>query len=190
MPIADTRPPVRRRPVFVSPTPFDENRVRAAAVYCSDGRFGEQMDEFLHAGLSLPRYDRVAVPGGAACLAGHVMASFEKAAIERQLEFLVREHQLRRIVLIAHDGCAFYKSLWLTTRTVEEQQAADLTAAADVIRLWNGHIEVEGYFARKVQGRVAFERWLGTPATAPAPATPRPQVTQVRRAPAQIETAT
>jgi hypothetical protein len=173
--IAEVRGPVKRRPVFVSSLPFDENRVRAAAVYCSDGRFGEQMDEFLHAGLGLPRYDRVAVPGGAACLAGHVMASFEKAAIERQLEFLVREHQLKRIVLIAHDGCAFYKSLWLTTRTVEEQQAVDLGAAADVIRLWNGHIEVEGYFARKVQGRVAFERWLqGARAGPPMSATRSP----------------
>jgi len=64
--VADSLAPVARKPVFISPTPFDENRVRAAAVYCSDGRFGEQMDEFLHAGLSLPRYDRVAVPGGAA----------------------------------------------------------------------------------------------------------------------------
>ena len=56
-------------PVFVSQTPFDHQRIGAAAVYCSDGRYGEQMDEFLHQGLGLPRYDRVAVPGGAACLA-------------------------------------------------------------------------------------------------------------------------
>jgi hypothetical protein len=154
------------RPVFVSPTAFDQRRVHAAAVYCSDGRFGEQMDEFLHAGLNLPRYDRVAVPGGAACMAGHVLASFEKAAMERQLEFLVREHQLRRVVLIAHDGCAFYKNLWLTTRTVEQQQLADIQMAADLIRLWNSALEVEAYFARVVTDRIAFERWpAGTHAT-------------------------
>ena len=35
----------------------------AAAVYCSDGRFGEHVDDFLHNALKLPRYDRLAVPG-------------------------------------------------------------------------------------------------------------------------------
>ena len=34
--------------------------------YCSDGRWGEAFDEFCHAGLGLPRYDRFAVPGGPA----------------------------------------------------------------------------------------------------------------------------
>jgi hypothetical protein len=145
--------------VYVSGTPFDENRVRAAAVYCSDGRFGEQMDEFLHQGLWLPRYDRMAVPGGAACLAGHANAYREKTALERQLSFLIEEHGLRRVVLIAHDGCAFYKTIWLGGRSVEQQQAADLQRAAGQIRLWNAGVEIEAYFARKVDGQVAFERW-------------------------------
>ena len=100
------------QPAYVSKVPFDEERVGAAAVYCSDGRFGEQMDEFLHKALGLPRYDRVAMPGGAACLAENTTATFEQAALERQLEFLIREHQLRRIVLIAHEGCGFYKNQW------------------------------------------------------------------------------
>src|SRR5437773_11960826 len=93
--------------VYTSHVPFDENRVGAAAVYCSDGRYGEQMDDFLHAGLGLPRYDRVACPGGAACLAGHLMVYHEKNAMEAQLSFLIKSHQLRRVVLIAHEGCGF-----------------------------------------------------------------------------------
>src|SRR3954453_22382132 len=87
--------------VYASGIPFDDRRIRAAAVYCSDGRFGDAMDEFLHAGLGLPRYDRLAVPGGAACLAGHNHAYHEKAALERQLNFLIDAHGLTRIVLIA-----------------------------------------------------------------------------------------
>src|SRR3982751_6432402 len=104
--------------VYAARTPFDANRVGAAAVYCSDGRFGEQMDEFLHEGLVLPRYDRVAIPGGAACLAGRTSAQTEKTALERQLGFLIEEHGLRRVVLIAHDGCAFYKTVWLGGKSV------------------------------------------------------------------------
>lgn len=48
---------------FESSVGFDSNRIRAAAVYCSDGRFGEQFDDLLHNKLPLPRYDRLAVPG-------------------------------------------------------------------------------------------------------------------------------
>jgi hypothetical protein len=149
----------RQQTVFVSETPFDSRRIGAAAVYCSDGRFGEQMDEFLHRGLGLPRYDRVAVPGGAASLAGHVAAYYQKAAIERQLSFLIREHGLRRVVLIAHQGCAFYKEVWTGCRTVEEHQAGDLVKAAHQIRSWNTGVDIECYFARNEGGRVTFEPW-------------------------------
>src|SRR5215218_73314 len=138
-------PDVRVRAIYASRTAFDERRVGAAAVYCSDGRFGDPMDEFLHAGLGLPRYDRVAVPGGAACLAGHGGAYHEGQALQRQLDFLIREHGLRRVVLIAHDGCAFYKDVWTGGRTVERQQAADLAKAADHIRLWHPGVEVAAY---------------------------------------------
>ena len=57
--------------VFKSSEPFDGGRIRAAAVYCSDGRFGDQFDDLMKISLQLPRYDRLAVPGGAACLARH-----------------------------------------------------------------------------------------------------------------------
>jgi hypothetical protein len=148
------------RIVYSSRVPFDERRVGAAAIYCSDGRFGEQMDEFLHDGLGLPRYDRLAIPGGAGCLAAHVSSYHARTALERQLEFLIREHGLTRIVLIAHDGCAFYRDLWLGLRTPEEQQAADLHDAAGQIRSAQGEVEVEAYFARKHDGRVRFEQWI------------------------------
>jgi hypothetical protein len=147
------------RSVFISNHPFETERIAAAAVYCSDGRFGEQMDEFLHAGLGLPRYDRVAIPGGAACLAGHVKGFHEKTSLERQLSFLVREHGLKKVVLIAHEGCAYYKDVWTGMQSTIEQQAEDLKRAAEQIRVWNAELEISAYFARKVEGRVSFERW-------------------------------
>jgi hypothetical protein len=145
--------------IYVSELAFDDRRIGAAAVYCSDGRFGEQMDEFLQRGLGLPRYDRVAVPGGAACLAGHMAAYHAKEAMERQLHLLINVHGLRRIVLIAHQECAFYRDIWLGGKTLEEQQAIDLEKAAERIRLSDPQMEIEKYFARKAQGKVEFERW-------------------------------
>jgi carbonic anhydrase-like protein len=158
---------------FVSRLPFDERRVGAAAVYCADGRYGEQMDEFLHTGLGLPRYDRVALPGGAACLAGHlVKAYYDKVALEQQIEFLVGAHSLTRIVLIAHQGCGFYKDLWTNGTPVERQQMEDLNAAAQLIAAGNRQVKVETYFARRVEDKVVFECWGTAPVTAPQ--LPRP----------------
>ena len=145
--------------VYTSHHPFDENRVGAAAVYCSDGRFGEQMDEFLHEGLGLPRYDRVAIPGGAGCLAGHSRAAFERAALERQLRFLIESHALNRVVFIAHQDCGFYRGIALGRRTLAEQQGVDLRKAAECVRLWCPRIEIDSYLARRDAGRVTFERF-------------------------------
>ena len=38
--------------VYRSPIPYETARINAAAVYCSDGRIGDHMDEFLHQGLA------------------------------------------------------------------------------------------------------------------------------------------
>ena len=51
---------------YESSVRFDPHRIRAAAVYCSDGRFGDQFDDLLQNALNLPRYDRLAIPGGSA----------------------------------------------------------------------------------------------------------------------------
>jgi hypothetical protein len=150
-------------PEYESQVAFDAERVGAAAIYCSDGRWGIQMDEFLQEGLGLPRYDRLAVPGGAACLAGHVLAYEERAALERQLAFLIKEHGLRRIVLIAHEGCAYYKDVWIGGLTLAQAQEADLKRAADHIRARSVGVTTEAYFARVVEGRVVFQRWLQPP---------------------------
>src|SRR5207244_13081430 len=81
------------------------------AVYCSDGRWGEAFDEFCHKRLLIPRYDRWAVPGGPAWLAPSVMNEDLCQATRVQFDFLVRVHELERIVLITHFGCAFYREL-------------------------------------------------------------------------------
>src|SRR5262249_44039617 len=79
-------------------------RIGALARYCSDGRWGEAFDEFCPRHLLLPRYDRWAVPGGPAWLADRTGPGARQAA-RGQLDFLVRAHELERIVLITHFGC-------------------------------------------------------------------------------------
>jgi len=114
--------------VYTCHETWNPERIGALALYCSDGRWGEAFDEFCHKRLLIPRYDRWAVPGGPAWLVPRETGSDLYRATRTQLEFLVRVHQLERIVLIAHYGCAFYRELF--------HQSADdcLSAQMDDLR--------------------------------------------------------
>ena len=143
---------------YKSAVPYDRTRIHAAAIYCSDGRVGEQFDDFVQNGLQLPRYDRVALPGGPACLADHPQAHLQAQGVVDELKFLIEVHGLKRIVLIAHEGCAFYTTrLELKDRRLEILQRADLVRAAAAVRRITGIETVEGYYAHHVGGSVGFE---------------------------------
>lgn len=145
---------------YESPVPYEKSRIHAAALYCSDGRMGEHFDDFLQNGLSLPRYDRVSLPGGPACLAGHPQASLEEKGVVDELQFLVEVHQLRRVVLIAHQSCAFYSArLELKEPRLELMQRADLVRAAAIVHRVTGLDNIDAYYARMSDhGRITFER--------------------------------
>jgi hypothetical protein len=148
--------------VFGSSERFDESRIRAAAVYCSDGRFGEHFDDFLHNALKLPRYDRLALPGGAACLAGHFLCFKEEEGLMEQLRFLVKVHGIERVVLIAHQDCAFYtERLHVSPIQLESQQREDMEAAVRRIGSVARGLKVDTFFARKhSDGTIRFEEML------------------------------
>jgi hypothetical protein len=151
------------RDSFDSTFLFEAARIGAAAVYCSDGRYGDHIDEFLHRGLGLPRYDRLAVPGGAACLAGHFATYREEEGVLEQLRFLVRVHAIERIVLVAHQDCAFYTQ-WLRVSPMSllEQQRADMIKAARRVERLRSGLRVDAWFARPLDGRIRFEPLEGT----------------------------
>lgn len=144
--------------VYESPTPYHEARIHAATLYCSDGRVGDQVDDFLHHGLGLPRYDRVACPGGPVSLAGHLVAMWEARGVEEQLRFLVRAHQLQQVVLIAHEACAYYRErLQIPEARLRPEQLTDLQKATWAVRRLEPSLVIRAFFARPVGPRVRFE---------------------------------
>jgi hypothetical protein len=143
---------------YISPYPFEQPRIGAAAIYCADGRYGEQFDDFLHSQLGLPRYDRVAVPGGPGVLAGHFGAYRDEESLLEQMDFLIRSHDLNRIVLIAHQECGFYlKKLSIRAPEVPARQREDMVKAA--ARLWSirSSLVIEAFLAVLTDGLVRFE---------------------------------
>ena len=138
--------------VYESSVRFDENRIRAAAIYCSDGRFGEHFDDFLHNCLQLPRYDRLALPGGAACLAGHFLTFWEEVTFVEQLRFLVKVHGLERVVLVAHQGCAFYSErLHVAPSEMETRQREDMRTAIERVHSIAPGLLVDAFFAQNTR---------------------------------------
>ncbi len=143
---------------YESRVPYEHSRIHAAAIYCSDGRVGEHFDDFLQNGLKLPRYDRVALPGGPACLAGHPQAHVEEQGVVDELKFLAEVHHLKRVILIAHEGCAFYVTrLGLHDRRLELVQRADLVRATAFVARVTELKNIDAFFARRVEDRVVFE---------------------------------
>jgi hypothetical protein len=146
------------QPIFTSTVPFEVARIAAVAIYCSDGRYGDQFDEFMHRHLCLPRYDRLAIPGGAAWLGWRSSASLgHYGLLSDQLDFLVQVHDLRRAVLIAHYGCAYYlRHHPGDADSLLPTQIQDLRDAASTLRNRYTRIQVETYLARADGDQVSF----------------------------------
>jgi len=143
---------------FTSSIRYEHHDIRAAVIYCSDGRFAEHVSDFLHRGLGIPRCDRLAWPGGAACLAGHESGRPSGLIMPGELKFLIEAHDLDRVILIAHADCGHYAGrLGLTGDAAESQQKRDLRTAAAALRSDTDVARVEAYYARPVGDRVRFE---------------------------------
>jgi hypothetical protein len=143
--------------VFVSTEHWHSERIRALALYCSDGRWGEAFDEFCHKHLQIPRYDRWAVPGGPAWLLPDDGEQGLYQAAREQLDFLVTAHELEKIVLITHYGCAHYaQRLQKSPNECLAVQTEEVRAAAGTLRDWYPNMKVEAYLAMRNGNSLSF----------------------------------
>jgi hypothetical protein len=143
---------------FISTQSWNSERIHAMSIYCSDGRWGEAFDEFCQNGLNIPRYDRFAVPGGPLWLVTRdVSLMIPHAAARDQLQFLVKVHQLERIVIFGHYGCAYYAHIMGgDPESCLDAQRQDLRSAANTLRSWFPGIEVDAYMALRNEGQIYF----------------------------------
>ena len=138
---------------FEASEQWNDRRIRALAMYCSDGRWGDAFDEICHTRLHIPRYDRFAIPGGPAALAEDSQPAWE------QLALLVKTHELQRIVLISHFGCAYYMhKLGGDANGCLEHQVEDLEWAAELVKIRFPQVCVENFVAMREGGRMTFHR--------------------------------
>ena len=84
----------------------------ALVVHCSDHRLQGVLQEFLNNGLKLSgNYDVLAIPGGPQCLTlVEYLPKFSWAS-GKWFRFLIEKHDLKRLILIAHQDCGWYHEL-------------------------------------------------------------------------------
>ena len=145
---------------FVSVSRFQPEHPRALALYCSDGRFTGPVEELLES-LGHDRLNTVTLPGGPALLDLWSASYADRDAVARALSFLIEGHALTHLVLVAHEGCGYYRArhALLAPAEVEKRQVQDLRTAAAAIRTANSRtpLDVALFYARAADGAVRFE---------------------------------
>lgn len=121
------------------------------AVFCSDERFVAPTFEFLQRRLDMERCDLVVVAGGPAFIVQ------EEVALNERLELLLKAHGIKRVALISHEDCGYYKHRYqkLTRDELKEKQLDDLRNAVSMLR--QRGLQVRAFFASVENGEVVFE---------------------------------
>jgi hypothetical protein len=142
---------------YLASTPFSAERPDTLVVYCSDGRWHAQIEEFVCAQCS-QRADVYAVPGGPAGFNVWQSTPNEAKVAEQAIRFLREHHQLESAWLIAHEGCAYYRTKYgpLAARFIRQRQLEDLDRARDTILRWYPRLIVRRVYAFVDSGRVGF----------------------------------
>jgi hypothetical protein len=138
-------------PVYQSRSEWREARSPTLVIACADGRWRDHIEDFVATALKVdPAYDLLMVPGGAEPLTLADLIPKDFSFLRRRLEMLVRSHGTRRIILIAHENCGWYRERKIGPFSVDVQarQIADLRRARGVMTDWFEGTTVETYFAR------------------------------------------
>jgi carbonic anhydrase len=142
---------------FAAKTPFEQKHPSALAIYCSDGRFTQAVEELL-AHLGHARLDTLTVPGGAALLNAWTSSLLDSDHVARAAKFLITGHDISHVVLVAHAGCGYYRQRYPGERDVKRHQLSDLRAAATALGRVRASLQVATYYAVPDGARVRFER--------------------------------
>jgi hypothetical protein len=143
---------------FVATAVYEPSHPSALALYCSDGRFTESVEELLRS-LGHARLDTLTMPGGPGLFNVWMSGMSDSTAIATGAKFLIEGHKIARVILVAHEGCGYYRK-HLGGRSpadIREKQEDDLRLAARALQGIRSGLRVDRYYARVADHRVAFD---------------------------------
>lgn len=143
---------------FVSRVAYEHTHPTVLAIYCSDGRFTDAVED-LAQHLGHERIDTLTIPGGPALLNRWVADYLESDTISRAARFLIEGHHITEVLLLAHAGCGYYQARHgaMGAEFIAEQQLTDLRHAAGELQKAHPGIQVRLFFTRPRGSRIHFE---------------------------------
>ncbi|HEV2351730.1 MAG TPA: hypothetical protein VG028_18010 [Terriglobia bacterium] len=138
-------------PTYLASSTVNRADAEVLVVHCSDHRFQAGIREFLDRGLNLgENYDLLIIPGGPQCLTlVEYLPKFSWVG-GRWFRYLVENHELKRLILIAHQDCGWYKSLPLhlhSSNIARDRQDEDLRRAYRSLMKDFSELHIELYYA-------------------------------------------
>lgn len=145
--------------------PWNDRRLEALVVACSDGRFHDEVEEFVRTQLDVAFYDRLYVPGGGGALATSGAEFLRAQRLRSECRFLIEVHELERAILFFHgpvpDGpqaalCGDYRRR-LPTSTIGAIRLQQERDARQIMREGLGGVRLEAFYCEVVgDGSVRF----------------------------------
>lgn len=136
---------------FKSTTKLRSAAAETLVVHCSDHRYQVVLFEFLNKNLELNgNYELLALPGGPQCMTlVEYMPKFSWA-LTKWVRHLVDSLELKRVVLVAHQDCGWYKQLPFHLFGLDnprKRQEDDLKRVRSTMARDFPHLRVDLYFA-------------------------------------------
>jgi len=118
-------------------------------LHCSDGRYTRAV-ALLMKELGHPRYDTVCLPGGPALLDMWSATMVEVDVFRASTSFLIKAHEIKQAVLIAHDSCGFYARRYLGQGRgkIQKRQTKDLRSAGAWLQRAHSKLAVQLFVAQ------------------------------------------
>jgi len=139
--------------------PFQATHPDVMAIYCSDGRFTEAVEQLVatlrrtgKAGQAVTDragVDTLTMPGGPGLLDSWTAHANHSSAVRESAAFLAKAHQIRHVILVAHEGCGHYKTRFpdMIPADRKERQIADLRSATEFFLQLDSQIDVGAFYA-------------------------------------------
>jgi len=157
--------------IYVSQKAFEDKGSSVLVVACSSHATLPYVREFVERQLKLPEgtYNLLAVPGGPQFMAvSEYLPKFGWVG-KKWIAFAVDKLEVRRVILVAHEGCSWYaderfvpallQKIGHGDRTPKDHQRDDLKDAVASLRDAMPMVAAEAYFAEMgADGHLAFTR--------------------------------
>lgn len=138
------------KPTYTARAMREDLPCEAVVLHCSDNRFQVTFNEFLTSALGLRSYVLIAIPGGAHFVPLEAyLPKFAKTGFQ-SLSFMVKRAKPRRVILVGHDDCLFFKErlqFFSVEADFNQRQLVNLIKARSILADKYAGLAVELYFA-------------------------------------------